>query len=196
VKTRPAIPRSLAFLALMTLLTGVLYPAAVTVAAGLAFPRAARGSLLDFGGEVRGSSLLAQEFASPRFFEARPSATGYAYVSSGASNLGPTSGALAEAVAARREAWERGFGSAPPEEMLYASASGVDPDIGLEAALAQVDSVARARGLGTDARESLADFVRDSAEASETLLGPPRMNVVSLNAALETLPRFRSEGAK
>jgi K+-transporting ATPase ATPase C chain len=196
VKARLAVSRSLAFLAWMTLLTGILYPAALTVAASLAFPRASGGSLLELGGAVRGSRLLAQDFSSPRFFRARPSATGYAYVSSGASNLAPTSAALAEAVAARKESWERGFGTPAPEEMLYASASGVDPEIGLEAALDQVGVVARARGLGPEARDALAASVRASADASASLLGPPRVNVVTLNAELEADPRFRPEAVE
>jgi K+-transporting ATPase ATPase C chain len=74
--------------------------------------------------------------------------------------------------------------------MLYASGSGLDPDISPEAALSQVDSVAGARGLGSDAKSELARAIRDMAAASKSLIGPPRVNVVSLNALLEADPRF------
>jgi potassium-transporting ATPase KdpC subunit len=181
-------PKSITFLLGMTLLTGVLYPAAVTLAAQLAFPRRANGSLLVMDGAVRGSTLLAQEFQSPRFFVARPSATGYAYLGSGASNLGPTSASLAAAVAARREAWETRFGPGAPEEMLGASASGLDPEIGLEAALAQAGRVAAARSMDETARLSLVSTLRSMAAAAEGPIGPPRVNVVEINAMLEARP--------
>jgi K+-transporting ATPase ATPase C chain len=179
------VPKSLTFLLAMTLLVGVVYPAVVTGFAQLFFPARANGSLLVKGGVVRGSTLLAQGFESPRYFKARPSATGYAYVGAGASNLGPTSAALSQAVAERRTAWEAEFGTPAPEEMLYASASGLDPDISLEAALAQLPSVAAARGLGIEARDALAKEIRKAAKASESLAGPQRVNVVSLNAQLD-----------
>jgi potassium-transporting ATPase KdpC subunit len=185
------IPKSITFLLVMTFLTGVLYPALVTVAAQLAFPARANGSLLVRNGEVRGSTLLAQKFESPRFFRARPSATDYAYVGSGASNLGPVSAGLAEAVRERRAAWLESFGGEAPEEMVYASASGLDPEIGLEAALAQVGRVAAARGLGAEGEAALAASIREAARRSTTLIGPPRVNVLSLNATLEDSPRLR-----
>lgn len=185
------VPRSLTFLIAMTVLVGVAYPALVTVIAQLAFPAKANGSLIVQGGKVRGSSLLAQKFERPSFFHARPSATDYAYIGAGASNLGPTSADLAKSVAERKAAWEASCGAPAPAEMLYASASGLDPDISPDAALRQVDRVAGARGLGVDARSELAQAIRDMAAASKSLIGPPRVNVVSLNVLLETDPRFR-----
>jgi potassium-transporting ATPase KdpC subunit len=179
------IPKSITFLLGMTILTGILYPAAVTLIAQLAFPSQANGSLLVIGGTVRGSRLLAQKFESPRFFRARPSATDYAYVGSGASNLGPVSATLAKAVADRRAAWLKDFGTEAPEDMAYASGSGLDPDIGLEAALAQVDRVASARGLGAEKKAVLVAAIRDAALRRATIIGPPRVNVVSLNTLLE-----------
>jgi len=188
------IPKSITFLLGMTILTGVFYPAAVTLIAQLAFPGRANGSLLVVGGAVRGSELLAQKFEAPAYFRARPSASDYAYIGAGASNLGPVSADLAKAVADRRAAWagEPGAGAAPPpEDMLYASASGLDPDISPEAALAQVPRVAaaRARADASLARAGLeaslkAEVARRAAEAT-SLIGPPRVNVLSLNAWLD-----------
>ncbi len=193
------IPKSITFLLGMTILTGVIYPAAVTLAAQLAFPGKANGSLLVVKGEVRGSTLLAQKFESPRFFQARPSASDYAYVGAGASNLGRVSADLAKAVADRRAAWQARFGaaggsSAASEDMLYASASGLDPDISLEAALAQAGNVAKARGLSPAAEAALVGEIRGEAKRATGLIGPPRVNVVSLNALLETDPAFGGNG--
>ena len=192
------IPKSITFLLGMTILTGVLYPAAVTLVAQLAFPAKANGSLATVGGRVRGSLLLAQKFESPRYFHPRPSATDYAYVGAGASNLGPVSADLAKAVQARREAWIAGFGtpkdgSAAPEEMLYASASGLDPEIGTEAALAQVGAIVAARGLGVGGEEALVALVKDEAKARTSLIGPPRVNVLDLNLILDARPVFNAQ---
>jgi K+-transporting ATPase ATPase C chain len=177
----------------MTILVGVLYPALVTAVAQLAFPAKANGSLAVIGGKVRGSTLLAQKFESPLYFRPRPSASDYAYIGAGASNLGPISGDLAKAVVDRRAAWKKGFGKDAPEDMLYSSASGLDPDISLEAALAQVSSVAAARA-GTSGRPepagleaAIAAELRKRAAAATTLIGPPRVNVVSLNAWLDVV---------
>ena len=184
------IPKSITFLLGMTILTGVLYPAAMTLFAQAAFPGKANGSLLVIKGAVRGSTLLAQKFQSPRFFQARPSASDYAYVGAGASNLGPVSSDLAQAMADRQTAWQENFGAEPPKDMLYASASGLDPDIGLDSALAQVDLVSQARGLSPDAKSALVAAIRRRADAATTLVGPARVNVVSLNALLESDPAY------
>jgi K+-transporting ATPase ATPase C chain len=190
----PKFPRSLTFLISMTVLLGVVYPAFVTVIAQLAFPAKANGSLIVQGGKVRGSSLLAQKFERPSFFHARPSATDYAYIGSGASNLGPTSADLAKSVAERKAAWEAAYGAPAPQEMLYASGSGLDPDISLEAALAQEGKVATARGLGEASRQALAAAINAAAAKAESLIGPKRVNVVELNALLESDPRFKGTG--
>jgi K+-transporting ATPase ATPase C chain len=186
----------LTFLLAMTVLLGVAYPALVTGIAQLAFPRQANGSLIVISGKTRGSTLLAQKFEGPGFFHARPSATDYAYVGSGASNLGPTSASLAKDAAERRAEWKAAYGTPAPEDMVYASASGLDPDISLEAALAQAGGVARARGLGAGARLALAQAIRDRADASKGLIGPARVNAVALNVLLETDPRFSPLGSK
>lgn len=199
MKILAKIPKSITLLFWMTVLTGMLYPLTITGIAQLLFPRRADGSLIVIEGQVRGSALLAQKFESARFFRARPSATDYAYVGSGASNLAATNSALAKAVQGNRDSWTKAFGApAPgsriPPEMLYASASGLDPDISFEAALAQVDSVAAARGLDTTAKTELVDAIRAAALSAASIIGPPRVDVVELNAKLETDPRF--EGRK
>jgi potassium-transporting ATPase KdpC subunit len=200
------VPTSITFLAAMTLLVGVVYPALVTAIAQLAFPRQAKGSLITMaapstakGGpsspaRIVGSELLAQEFTSPRFFHARPSATGYAYIGAGASNLGPTSAELAKAVDERRAAWERDFGSPAPEEMLYASGSGLDPEVSLESAMGQMGRVAMARGFGPEERSRLEETIRSLSSSGKGLPAPSRVNVTALNALLETDPALAGRG--
>ena len=193
------IPTSIAFLFWMTMVTGIVYPLAITGIAQLVFPGKANGSLVIVGGQVRGSRLLAQEFADARFFKPRPSATGFAYVGSGGSNLAPTNAALAAAVKGRNDTWEKAYGSEAPLDMRYSSGSGLDPDISLEAALAQVDSVSLARGLSASQKRALGEHIQKAAAAQTTLIAPPRLNVVELNSLLETDPLFASpahEGGK
>lgn len=193
------IPTSIAFLFWMTILTGVLYPLAVTGIAHLAFRAKANGSLVVIGGQVKGSRLLAQEFKSERFFKPRPSATGYAYIGSTGSNLAPTNAALGKAVKDRDEAWLAAYGrlatgQRAPADMRYASGSGLDPDISLEAALDQLDSVSAARGLSVPQKAALEVAIRKAAAAKTTILGPPRLNVVELNVRLESDPLFAVSG--
>jgi potassium-transporting ATPase KdpC subunit len=187
-------PKPLALLFAMTALCGIAYPALVTGIAWVLFPSKSGGSLIAQGGQVRGSALLAQGFSSPRFFKARPSAVDYAAVGAGASNLGPTSADLAKAVAERREAWLSAFGAPVPREMLYASASGVDPDISLEAALAQAPAVSAARGLDAATASKLVAIIRKAAKARSGPIDPPLVNVVELNVLLESDPAFARKG--
>jgi len=169
----------------MTVLTGVLYPAFITLAAQLAFHDKANGSLLVVGGEVRGSRLLAQDFSGGPWFLARPSSAGWETVPSGASNLAVTNPDFAKEVAANATAWAAAAPGKPmPPDMATSSGSGLDPDISLDAALDQLDRIAAARGLDGEAKAALEARIRASAAASETLLGPPRVNVVELNADL------------
>ncbi|HWP69187.1 MAG TPA: potassium-transporting ATPase subunit C [Rectinemataceae bacterium] len=198
------IPKSIAFLFWMTILTGVLYPLAVTGIAQLAFQAKANGSLVVIGGQVKGSRLLAQEFKSGRFFKPRPSATGYAYIGSAGSNMAPTNAALDKAVKERDEAWlaafgrlatgQRATGQRAPADMRYASGSGLDPDISLEAALDQLDSVSIARGLSVPQKAALEDAIRKAAASKTTIVGSPRLNVVELNVRLESDPLFAVSG--
>jgi K+-transporting ATPase ATPase C chain len=186
---RPA----LVLLAAFTALLGVAYPAAVTGLAQLLFPRAANGSVVVERGAVAGSALVGQPFSSPRYFWGRPSATtpvAYDGRASSGSDLGPSSPALAERVAARVAAL-RAAGpdrdGPVPVDLVTASGSGLDPDISVAAALYQVERVARARGLDPARVRALVD--RHAQGRVLGVLGAPRVNVLALNLSLDAVER-------
>jgi potassium-transporting ATPase KdpC subunit len=171
------------------LLLGVLYPLTVTGLAQVLFPRQANGSLIREHGQVIGSALIGQSFTRPEYFHPRPSAAGAGYdaTASGGSNLGPTSRALLTRVRGEVGRLAREDPGLPadrvPVDMVTTSASGLDPDISLANAAAQVARVARARGW----RE---EEVRRVLRANTTprqfgLLGEPRVNVLRVNRALD-----------
>ena len=178
--------------ALLTLLTGVIYPILISGIGALVFPNQARGSVIEHDGKAVGSALLGQPFSSPRYFWSRPSATAtHAYnggASSGA-NQGPTNPALAEAVAARiaaLRAADPGNDAPVPIDLVTASGSGLDPHISPAAAEYQLARVARERGLPVErVRELVAE-----ATSSRTfgILGEPRVNVLQLNLSLDDIP--------
>jgi potassium-transporting ATPase KdpC subunit len=188
---RPAITLTVLF----TLLTGLAYPLAMTgVAQGL-FPAAANGSLVLQGDTVIGSSLVAQAFTGPGYLHPRPSASGWNAAGTGASNLGPTSAELIADVAERRAAWEALNGQPAPIDAVTASGSGLDPHISPEAALAQADRIAAARGADATAVRALID----GATLGRTLwlFGEPRVNVLETNLALDVafpLPTAGEQG--
>lgn len=182
---RPA----LTLLAVMTVLTGLVYPLAVTGAARLAFPRQAGGSLVERDGRVAGSALIAQNFTGRHYFHPRPSAAGaegYDAASSGASNLGPIAKALVDTVAARVEAVRAANPDARgpvPADLVTASGSGLDPHLSPAAVAYQVSRVAKARGLSEDA---VRDLVAARTEGRQWgIFGEPRVNVLMLNVALD-----------
>jgi K+-transporting ATPase ATPase C chain len=181
---------ALTLLLLMTLLTGLIYPLAITGIAQTIFSHQANGSLITRDGKAIGSELVGQEFTAPRYFSGRPSATGpvpYNAASSTGSNFGPTNPAQIEAVKARVERWhtEVPGKSSVPVDLVMASASGLDPHITPAAALYQVERVAAARNLKVDEVRKL---VEDSIEQrSLGVLGEPRVNVLKLNVALDRL---------
>jgi K+-transporting ATPase ATPase C chain len=185
---RPAIT----LLVVLTTITGVFYPVGMTLAARALFPRQSTGSLLiGDDGKVRGSLLIGQPFTAPRWFHGRPSATGttpYDPTASGGSNLGPTSAAFTTLVAERAAAVRRDNSADTgkiPVDLVTASASGLDPHISPRAALLQVRRVAAARGL---AEEQVRRLVAARIEpAFLGILGRPRVNVLALNLALESL---------
>ena len=195
MKHRFRIPVSFQLLFWMTVALGIGYPLAMTAFAQLLFPDKANGSLVVIAGEVRGSRLLAQEFDSPLYFHARPSATNYGYVGSGGSNEAETNPALRDQLAKRSDDWRAIGAGKIPSDMLYASASGLDPDISLASALGQLDRVCAARSFGPEATARLADLIRKMSSDAETIIGPSRVDVVVLNAALATNPAF-AFGAK
>ena len=182
---RPAI----SLFVVLTLITGVVYPALVTAIGGVAFSDQARGSLLRRDGQIVGSSLIGQSFSDPRHFWSRPSATSPMAnnaANSGGSNQGPLNPALVDAVKGRVEALRKADpgNTAPiPVDLVTASASGLDPDISVAAAEYQVARVARARGLAPDAVR--AAIARHTAGRQLGLLGEPRVNVLALNLDLD-----------
>lgn len=173
--------QSIRFLIVLTLLTGVVYPLAVTGFAQVLFAKQANGSLITEGDKIQGSALLAQKFEEPKYFWPRPSAADYATVASGASNKGPTSSDLVKAIDERRAK----FGANAPGDLLTASGSGLDPHISPEAASAQAARVAAARSLSAKA---VAALITDHTEPPQFgVLGQPCVNVLALNLALDAL---------
>jgi K+-transporting ATPase ATPase C chain len=195
---RPAI----LVLVLLTLITGLAYPLAITEVAGAIFPKQARGSLIERDGKVVGSALIGQEFKDNKYFHGRPSATTtpdpadssktvpapYNAANSGASNLGPTSKALADRI---REDVDKlkaeNTGANVPVDLVTTSGSGLDPDISPESALFQVPRVAKARGIAEDKVRQL--VAENTAGRLIGLFGEPRVNVLALNLALDAAAR-------
>lgn len=184
---RPA----LVSLVLLSAITGLLYPLAVTgVAQGL-FPKQAAGSLIEVGGKTVGSELIGQSFTSPKYFWGRPSATGPMANNaalSGGSNQGPLNPALSDAVKARIEALraaDPGNSAPVPVDLVTASSSGLDPHISMAAARYQAARVARERGLPLDKVQALIEAHTEPRDL--LVLGEPRVHVLRLNLALDAL---------
>ena len=179
---RPAIVMMIAF----TLLTGVIYPLAITGIAQIIAPTAANGSMIVKDGKVIGSSLVGQAFTSDKYFHPRPSAAGNGYdgSSSSGSNLGPITQKLLDRVKADVDALRaQGVTGSIPVDAVTASASGLDPDISPATALMQVPRVAKARNMPEEAVRKLVE-----AEIQWPVLGvfgEPRVNVLLLNMALD-----------
>jgi potassium-transporting ATPase KdpC subunit len=192
---RPAI----LVLVVLTLITGLAYPLAMTGIAGVIFPRQAQGSLIEKDGKVIGSALIGQEFKEDKYFHGRPSATlapdpadstktvsaPYNAANSGGSNLGPTSKALADRLKEDVEKLKAENPNAPvPVDLVTTSGSGLDPDISPEAALFQVPRVAKARSLPEDRVRQL--VTENTKGRLAGVLGEPRVNVLALNLALDS----------
>jgi len=180
-------------LAVLTLITGFVYPALVWGIAQVAFPHRANGSLIERDGKVVGSERIGQPFTSPQYFWSRPSATSpypYNASSSSASNQGPLNPALSAAVAARVKALrdaDPGNRAPVPVDLVTASGSGLDPHISLAAARYQLVRVAKARGMDLNAVQELTD--RYTEGRTFGVLGEPRVNVLQLNLALDALKK-------
>jgi potassium-transporting ATPase KdpC subunit len=190
---RPA----LVLLALLTVLTGILYPLTVTGIAQAVFPYQANGSLVKRDGVLAGSALIGQDFSAPRYFWSRPSATSdfpytpfeaQALTGSAGSNLGPLSQVLKDTIQRRVDALhtaDPGNTALVPVDLVTASASGLDPHISVAAAYYQVPRVARARGLSEADVRSLVD--RYTEDRTFGFLGEVRVNVLLLNLALDAI---------
>jgi K+-transporting ATPase ATPase C chain len=176
---------------MLTLLTGVAYPLAITLIAQVAFSHQANGSLIERDGKIVGSALIGQQFDGPKYFWGRPSATGpvpYNAAASTGSNFGPTNPAQLDAVKSRvanLRAAHPGQEGDVPIDLVTASGSGLDPHITPAAAEYQVTRVAEARGLdAAKVRELVAEY---SAGRTFGVLGESRVNVLELNLALDAL---------
>ena len=175
-----------------TVITGVIYPLIVTGIAQLMFPCQANGSLIVNDGKTVGSSLIGQSFSSPKYFWTRPSATSpmpYNAASSSGSNLGPLNPSLTDNVKVRitqLKAADAASRPIVPVDLVTASASGLDPDISPAAAEYQVARVAKARNLDEVKVRELVVKLTKSRQLG--ILGEPRVNVLGLNFALDSLP--------
>jgi potassium-transporting ATPase KdpC subunit len=184
---RPAIVLFL----ILTAVTGVAYPLVVTGIAEVAFPDQAGGSVIVKDGKAVGSRLIGQSFSDPKYFWSRPSATSpqpYNGVGSSGSNLGPLNPALTEAIKSRIDALRAAdpTNQAPvPVDLVTASASGLDPDISVAAADYQAARVARVRGIAPGAVHAL--IATHTRGRFLGVIGEPRVNVLELNLALDTL---------
>jgi potassium-transporting ATPase KdpC subunit len=175
-------------LLIFTVITGVIYPLAVTGIAQVLFPSQSNGSLIMVDGKAVGSELIGQKFDDPKYFWGRPSAAGYNAAASSGSNYGPMNPALLQAVQARIDTLK----AADPEntlsipvDLVTASASGLDPHISVAAALYQVHRVATAHGLSEADVQSLVEKYTEGRQFG--ILGEPRVNVLKLNLALDEL---------
>jgi potassium-transporting ATPase KdpC subunit len=185
-------------LVLLTLITGLAYPLAITGIAGAVFPKQAEGSLIERDGKVVGSALIGQEFKEDKYFHGRPSATSapdpadstktvpapYNAANSGGSNLGPTSKALNDRIKEDVDKLKAENPSASvPVDLVTTSGSGLDPDISPEGALFQVPRVAKARNMPEDKVREL--VTENTTGRLAGLFGEPRVNVLALNLALD-----------
>jgi K+-transporting ATPase KdpC subunit len=175
-------------LLILTLITGVIYPLAVTGIAQVIFPSQANGSLIMADGKAVGSELIGQQFDDPRYFWGRPSAAGYNAAASSGSNYGPLNPALTDMVQSRIDALKAADpdNTLPiPVDLVTASGSGLDPHISVAAALYQVHRVASARRMSEVDVQSLVEKNTDGRQFG--FLGEPRVNVLKLNLALNAL---------
>ncbi len=179
-----SLKKAILLFTVLFIITGFVYPMAVTLVAGLLFPNQAHGSLIvDGENRVVGSMLIGQNFTAPQYFQSRPSASGYDAISSGGSNLGPTNPILLELVDNRTSTLRKaGITDPIPSDLVMASASGLDPHISLESALIQVPAVAKARNLPGEDLKALI-----FAESVNSTFTGTYVNVLSLNRALDKM---------
>jgi K+-transporting ATPase ATPase C chain len=173
----------------LTVLTGMLYPALITGIAQAILHKQANGSLIEVNGKVVGSELIGQKFSKPEYFQEGPSAAGDGYdaANSGASNFGPTNQKLVDRIKADAKKFRKenpDFSGPIPADLLTASASGLDPDIRPASAAAQTPRVAKSRGIATAEVQQLVQRLTEHRELG--FLGEPRVSVLKLNLALDS----------
>lgn len=181
---------SLKILLFFTVLTGIIYPLFVTGIAQVAFPSKANGSLITKNNQIIGSELIGQQFDSAKYFTSRPSAISYNALPSGGSNYGVTSAKLKVQVTERKNQFlafnDLDSLTVIPSEMLFASASGLDPHISPQAAYLQVNRIAIARNYNDVQKQNLISTIKKLTEAPQLLcLGNERINVLLLNLELD-----------
>ena len=190
---RPAVMMIL----VMTLITGLLYPLGFTALAGAIFPHQAAGSLVTIDGKVIGSELIGQQFASDKYFHGRPSVAGNGYdaANSSGSNFSPTAKKLKDRIAADAAKLRAENPSMPvPDDLVTASASGLDPDITPTGALFQVPRIAKARSLPESQIQALVQS--HTQDRLFGLLGEPHVNVLKLNLALDAMGPSKQSGTE
>lgn len=175
------------FFIAMLLLTGFVYPLLITLIAQLTMPKQASGSLIYEGEVPQGSELIAQAFTSERYFWPRPSAADYNPLHSKGTNLGPISKKLKTQINQRIQVLNatNPANFLIPPDLIYSSASGLDPHISPEAAYFQLDRVAKARSLNTTEIHSLRQLIEQLIEGKSGILGPTYLNVLLLNKAMD-----------
>jgi len=174
--------------AVLSIITGVIYPSSVTAVAQLFFLEKANGSLIRWGDNIRGSQIIGQKFISPAYFWGRPSTSDYSALPSSASNLGPTSISLKQNIEERNKAISQYITGTIPADILMASGSGLDPHISPESALVQVDHVSKARHLNKEQKKELETLVKHHIEEPEFgVFGATRVNVLNLNMETDHL---------
>ncbi len=163
----------------MTVFTGIIYPLVVTAVSQTLWTSKANGSLMKKGDDVIGSALIAQKFTDEKYFWPRPSATDYNAAASSGSNKGPTNTDLKKMYGV---GVEQGF----PQEMIFASASGLDPHISPKAALFQIDRIAKARGFDFQQKKELSALLQSLVEDRDLgFLGEKRVNVLKINLEMD-----------
>lgn len=183
---------ALKMLIVMTLITGIIYPLAITGFAQLVYPSKANGSMIKKDNKILGSELIGQQFTKPEFFWGRPSAIANNPMPSGGSNLSPLGKAFKDQFQARVATIRKYYGKISidkiPKDLLFASASGVDPHISPDAAYFQVDRIATARHFNSEQKLLLINLVKKSIVSPDLLfLGETRVNVLILNLKLSNL---------
>ncbi len=183
---------SLKTLLFFTVLTGLVYPLLVTGIAQVVFPAKANGSLIVKNNQIIGSELIGQQFDSAIYFSSRPSAVSYNPLPSGGSNFGLTNVKLKILVDKRKQNFntinQLDSSTVVPSEMLFASASGLDPHISPEAAMLQINRIAQARNFNTQQKQKLLNCVKNLSEAPQFLIfGESRINVLLLNLRVDEI---------